>query len=376
MKIGTITIHYGFNFGSALQAYALVKYLNTRVDNVEAKLINYIPPRYSISRRYFKTSKYSNLMKKWAYLLLVAPYKMRNQWIFDRFLNTYISMTKQVNSFSDACEVAREFDVFITGSDQVWNSDYNEGVDPMYYLGFAPETSKKLSYAASCGKDDYSENEWKEIDRLLDNFTGISLREKNSKQLFIDRGYNNAQQSLDPIFLLDKTEWKMIEKRPSRIIDKYVLVYCLDSDEKDLIRIANEVAKARGLKTAIISYSHFWNRYDVDYVYRNQSPNNFLWLISHASYIVTNSFHGVAFSINLEKQFVAVKRRKYNSRLDSILEITGMMDRYIAFDCHFDDRKDIDYEVINQRKKQLVDESESYLQSILKGLKNETCDKD
>lgn len=365
MKIGIITIHYGFNFGSALQAYALSNFINTQLTGVNAKLIKYIPPRYSIYRRYFATNKYKNNIKKMAYLFITMPFKLRNQWIFDRFLDKYIPMTKKINNIYDARNVTGRFDGFITGSDQVWNSDYNEGIDPMYYLEFASATQKKFSYAASCGRDDISSEEWDIIDEYLKSFSGISLRERNTTKSFRDKGYHNAIQSLDPIFLLNKEEWKKIEKRPHTVISEYVLIYCLDSDEDELIRVAKEIANNRKLKIAIISYSHVWNRYDVDYIYRNQSPNNFLWLISHASYVVTNSFHGVAFSINLEKQFVAVKRKRYNNRLDSILETMNLLNRYVIQQEYFKMKDDIDYDKINIRKNSLIKDAVGYLQLML-----------
>lgn len=365
MKIGIITIHYGFNFGSVLQAYALCHYLNDEVENMDAKLINYIPPRYSFKRRYLTTNKVNNPLKKVVYLMLVAPQRIKNQRIFEGFLKKNVPMTHKIFNINEAQKVTTSYDLLITGSDQVWNSDYNEGIDPMYYLAFAPKSARKISYAASCGKDDYTENEWSSIHQLLKDFYSISLREKSTRDLFFTHGYKKVVQCLDPIFLLDKDTWKKLARAPRKKVNGFVLVYCLDSDEDDLIRIAKEVAEEKDLKTAIISYSHFWNKYDVDCVYRNQTPNVFLWLLTNADYVVTNSFHGVAFSINLEKQFVAVKRRKYNNRLDSVLEITGLLDRYIDYDKHFDNRKDIDYSNINRTKDQLINYSKHYLTDVV-----------
>lgn len=366
MKIGVISIHYGFNFGSALQAYALVQFINNDIPNADAKLLNYIPQRYSIKRRYFTTNKYNNVLKKYCYLILVAPQRLKNQRIFNLFLKSNIPMTRKFTKIEDAVPLCNDFDFLICGSDQVWNSDYNEFVDPMYYLTFASDKTVKLSYAASCGKEDYTDEEWNLIYKFLSDFRGVSLREKSSTELFIKHGFLNAIQCLDPIFLLNKDDWRKLQKKPSRHIQDYVLIYYLDSDESDIIRIAKEVAQAKGLKTAIITYSHIWNRYDVDYVFRNESPNIFLWLLFNAKFVVTNSFHGVAFSINLEKQFLAIKRRKYNNRLDSILHIMNLKNRYISCDSSYDNRDDIDYNSINKIKNNLVKESKDYLLGILK----------
>lgn len=365
MKIGIITIHYGFNFGSALQAYALAKYINGKTEDLKAVVIDYIPERYSVKRRYFTTNKPYGLLKKFAYFILVAPQRIYNQHVFNKFLRGNVPMSRRIYDLDTAKKYAGHWDILIAGSDQVWNSDYNEGIDPMYYLAFASSKTKRVSYAASCGKEEYSVEEWKLISSYLTKFSCISLREESSVELFKNHGYKNVMQSLDPVFLLDKSEWADLMVHPRNIPKAYVLIYCLDSDEADLIRIAKQVAEKRGLKTAIVSYCHVWNRYDTDYVFRNQSPNNFLWLVMNADYVVTNSFHGVAFSINLEKQFLAVKRRKYNNRLDSILNIMRLTDRYISYDADFDNREDIDYVQTSEIKRVLVKKSEDFIQAVI-----------
>lgn len=366
MKIGIITIHYGFNFGSALQAYALNRFINSTFSNVDVKLLNYIPVRYCFKRRYLTTSKFINPLKKILYLLLVLPQRIKNEWEFGSFLKNHIPMSPKFTKTMDAKRICNDYDLLITGSDQVWNSDYNEGVDPMYYLDFASEKTKKISYAASCGKDDYTLDEWNSISRLLSDFSGISLREVSSKNLFNKKGFPEAVQSLDPIFLLSAEQWSTLATPPKNPPKDYVLVYFLDSDHSDIIRIANEVAKARGLKTVVISYSHVWNRYNADVVYRNQNPKVFLWLMLNARYVVTNSFHGVAFSINFERQFITVKRRKYNNRLDSILQVMNLTNRYIAYNESFDNRDDINYSFVNELKCQQIEISKEYLKNYIK----------
>lgn len=365
MKIGIITIHFGFNYGSALQAYALSKYINSTFDDIEAYVINYIPERYSKKNRYIKTAKEYRFLKRGMYLLAVAPFQMYVQYIFNKFLKSYVPMTRRVSNKEEAQEVSKDMEILIAGSDQIWNSDYNGGIDPIYYLEFAGTEKRKVSYAASCGKNDYNKKEWEIIDNFLKFFSYISLREEDSLNLFRSHGYIEAVQSLDPVFLINKNEWKKIERKPGKSLKKYVLIYCLDSDETELIRIARQIASEKNLKIAMATYCHIWNYYDVDMLYRNKSPNEFLWLVSHADYIVTNSFHGVAFSINLEKQFVAVKRKKYNCRLDSILKIMGLSDRYIGKGDKFYGKEDIDYNIVNLYKQDYLSISKEYLSNVL-----------
>lgn len=365
MKIGIITIHYGLNFGSALQAYALSKYLSNEGNKVE--VINYIPDRYSVKRRYFSTSRKYSLLKKLLYLVLTFPYKFIYQIIFDKFLNKYLPLTEKITTLQQAKMLYGNYDVLITGSDQVWNNDYNEFIDKMYYLAFGENTSKKISYAASCGKEEYTDSEWTKIKQYLLDFKAIGLREIQSVKSFEEQKIN-AELTLDPIFLLNNNEWEKIERKPRFTYKNYILIYCLDNEEDRLIKIAKLVSKQLNLPIVMVAFCHYWNRFDVDYVYRYQSPTNFLWLVHNASFVVTNSFHGVAFSINFEKQFFVCKRKKYNIRLDSILGILDLKDRYVS-ESDFSNKvfaiNEIDYDHINALKDRYIKSSVEFLSKAI-----------
>ncbi len=365
MKIGIITIHYGLNFGSALQAYALSEYLSMKGNKVE--VINYIPDRYSIKRRYFSSSRKYSLIKKLLYLVLTFPYKFIYQIIFDKFLKKHLPLGGKITTLEQAKKQYGNYDVLISGSDQVWNNDYNEFIDKMYYLDFGNNTSKKISYAASCGKEEYTYSEWAEIKKYLADFKAIGLREIQSVKFFEEKKIN-SELTLDPIFLLNKNEWEQIEQKPRFTYKNYILIYCLDNDEDSLIKIAKLISRQLNLPIVMVAFCHYWNRFDVDYVYRYQSPTNFLWLIHNASFVVTNSFHGVAFSINFEKQFLVCKRKKYNIRLDSILEIFDLKKRYVNESDFSSDAlkiKAIDYKHINSLKDKYVKSSNDFLSKAI-----------
>lgn len=366
MKIGIITIHYGLNFGSALQAYALSRFLSKKAE-YKVEVINYIPERYSVRRRYFTTSRNYSLIKKIVYLILTFPYKFFYQCIFDKFLNRFLPLGPKISTLSQAHSIYGNYDVLITGSDQVWNNDYNEFIDKMYYLSFGAKTSKKISYAASCGKEEYTDSEWAEISQYLANFKAIGLRELQSVKRFEEHKIN-SELTLDPIFLLNKNEWKTIEQKSRVVFKNYILIYCLDNEEDSLIKIAKSISKQMNLPIVMIAFCHYWNRYEVDYVYRYQNPANFLWLIDNASFVVTNSFHGVAFSINFEKQFLVCKRKKYNIRLDSILEILDLKNRYVDESDFSNDAiaiNKINYNHINTLKEKYINSSVEFLSKAI-----------
>lgn len=367
MKIGIITIHFGINYGSALQAYSLSNYIRNMGEEVE--LINYIPERYSIKRRYFYTSEKNNFLIKCGYLVAVAPSKFIYNHIFNRFLRLYTPLGKKINKYKKLKEEYDKYDLLITGSDQVWNSDYNEGLDRAYFLEFAGKKTKKISYAASCGKTEFSFAELKKMKEYLDTFIGISVREEQALELLYNMGIDNVTHVLDPIFLFNRKEWeKCIKKRT--ISENYLFMYILDGDDKETVDIGVKIAKSLGLKTVLISYGHVWsgdNR--VDYYLIQKSPLDFIELMMHADYIVTNSFHGVAFSINFNKQFVAFRRKHYNSRIDSIVKMVGLSERLI--DINNDKKivemmtKRIEYAVVNPKLEKYRDKSKTFLKDML-----------
>lgn len=363
MKIGIISIHYGLNFGSALQAYAFAFYLKHYTKH-SVEVINYIPERYSVRRRYFYTPRYNSIIKKILYNIVTFPYKFIFQHIFDNFLKKNLPLGEKINDIVKANQLYGDYDALIAGSDQIWNNDYNESIDKMYYLVFANEHSVKISYAASCGKDDYTKEDWATIKGYISSFDYISLREYQSVECF-KKHQICSSLALDPIFLLNQSEWEKIEKRPRKVFDNYILIYCLDNVEDKLIKIAKKISSKYNLPVVMIAFCHYWNHYDVDYIYRFQGPSNFIWLMRNASFVVTNSFHGVAFAINFEKQFWVCKRQKYNIRLDSILDIMNLKDRYVNSYDEPINYSEIDYFKVNKLKNQYLRNSKDFLYMAL-----------
>lgn len=357
-----LTIHYGINYGSALQTCALFQYLKDRYEEVE--VINYIPERYKQDQA-FKVLKPSKTnVKRMLYQMLTRNKKKVSLQKFDEFYKENIVLTKVMYSIDELKRYCADFDYLIVGSDQVWNSDYNKGIDPVYYLAFASSDCKKIAYAASCGKDNYSEEEWIKIRELLSDFRKISLRESNMTNTFNSKGIT-ASFVCDPVFLLSVDEWKIKTKEVLDIPDDYLLIYCLDSDKDALIELGNRIAKTKGLKTVLISFFSVIANKKVDYYVEGYGPAEFLSLMQNASYVVTNSFHGVAFSIRFNKQFVVAKRKYYNSRITSLLDELGLSHRYIEPDSDIADFDDICFGEVEIRLNTYVQTSEKYIQESI-----------
>ncbi len=324
-KVAVITIHFGINYGSALQSYAMAKVL-TDV-GLSVKVINYIPERYSFKNIYFEKPGVVGKLK----CLAVMPFRSKYQHIFSAFLKKNVPLTPQYHDISELEMHCSKYDAYFAGSDQIWNSYYNTRVDPAYFLSFAPKKAKKISYAASFGKSELEANEKEYTRHLLKNFNCISVREEQAKHIVNELGFV-ASHVLDPTMLIDKTEWSKLRTSHREMIH-YVLVYALNHEEMTLINFARAIADTYSLRVKLISFSYTKQSIPgLDDYLTYQSPVDFVKLILEADYIVTNSFHGVAFSINLNKQFIAVRRKKYNSRLQSILKTFDLYDRMVEDD--------------------------------------------
>lgn len=361
-KVGVITIHYGNNYGSALQAYALQEYLKNRGDDVV--LLNYLPERYLVDCNHIINKKNEFIIKEFIYRILTYRKKKKCLKTFELFLTSHIKISKKLYNSDDLYKIANDCNIVIVGSDQVWNSDYNDGIDLNYYLSFVPKGIKKIAYAASCGKDDYTPKEWLQIKELLSDFDAISLRESDMVKRFREIGINSSLVC-DPVFLLTPKEWEKIMVCTNQIENDYLLIYCLESNKKELIDLGNKIAKQRGLKTVIVSYYSIRHSRDVDYNLEVSNPSVFISLVSNSSYVITNSFHGVAFSIIFNKQFLVLKRNKYNSRITSLLKRFDIMDRYIDLDEKLVFQNDIDYQNINVLKQTFINESKDFLNKVI-----------
>lgn len=323
MKIDILTIHFGVNYGSALQSYALSKVLEDLENEVE--IINYIPKRYN----YWviaKKNKY-NFGLIIAYYIIKFPFIYYQRKVFNRFLKENLKMTKCYHTPNEIKENIPFADVYFVGSDQIWNFDYNDYNDMSYFLDFLNKDKVKISYAASIGKEKITTLENKVLKKYLKEFNYISVREDSAKNI-LGKINIKAEHVLDPTMLLTREEWstKFKGKLPYK---NYLLVYVMDNQYKNLIDFAEKVAIEKKLKIVVITFRKTKDK-RVDKEYILKSPFEFINLLDKSKFIVTNSFHGVAFSINFSKQFVAIGKEKYNTRIKSLLNVFDLKSRYIS----------------------------------------------
>lgn len=341
-KAAFITVHVGSNFGSVLQSIATVKVIKSL--GVEPLLIDYIPDRVTYRRRFKRMFKGPISFIKG---LVFLPNFIKNTHIYSSFLKNYCPMSPAFydkDDFAKKCPIA---DYYITGSDQVWNSKHNEGFNDRYYFAQLPEEAVRISFAPSIGETELSEEHIARIKSLLSRYKAISVREESAKQLIESMGLE-ATRLLDPTFMLNKEEWKAYMSK--RIVtEDYLLIYTPYNtlDKKAIFDAARKIAKEKGLK--VVTFSWDWRKDKMaDKTITYADPGDFLSLMHYANYVVTNSFHGTAFSINLNKQFSVFMPSAFSTRISSIIDLCGLEARMVLDKFDYDKANEcIDYTSVN-----------------------------
>ena len=362
-----ITIFDNTNFGTYLQAVALGIILK-RI-GYDVTVLRYIRPfmKYSSRKRAVFTSTRNPL--KW----LLRLYKLR---IWKRlrdkdydFVARHLPITKEVNTLNELRALDTPADIYITGSDQVWNHIHNKGIDENFYLTFAPSNKPKVAYSASIGLNELSDNEKAIIKSLLSSYSAISVREKQAVDLLGDIGVQ-AYQTLDPTFLLTSSDWQSMLPQTAPEKENYLLIYSVETKSQDAIidYVARKVAKEKKLKIYGVYYGGSYNRIsccDKNFYYA--TPDVFLSLIINATFVVVSSFHGTAFSINLNKQFYTISPARFNSRIDSLLEMCGLQSRKITSNNQeIHTESEINYNPVNKILSIERNKSINYLKSLKK----------
>jgi len=310
VKIGILTFCNAYNLGAALQAFSLQKKMEELGNQVE--LIDYRCPAIEKMHQPHPVLQRGLTLKARIYnLLFNLTYPSRKKQ-FQRFQQEM----KRSHSYTrgNIAETNGKYDLFITGSDQVFNLKLT-GNDSTYFLDFVTN-GKKASYAPSLGpfipeqKERY--REW------LGSFDALSVREKSSaEQLQRELGIH-AEVMPDPVFLHSKEAWRELLGIQEKRGEKYVLIYAL-LEKPELYAIANKVAKEKKLKIYVIT-KLLKPRGKADRVLRDVGPKDFVELISNAEYVVTNSFHGTAFSLIFEKPFTTLLPENAPERIEDLLQ--------------------------------------------------------
>lgn len=315
MFVRTVTFQRANNYGAAMQTYALAKYLTDTGNKVE--ILNYCPDWM----RQIDSPFYGFLCKpSWENFKLLSSRIIKRQK-FEEFLTKFSQVGEL---FKNKVELAKlpDCDIYVAGSDQIWNPEITNGLDDIYLLDF-PTAAVKIAYAASCGLDELPDGLVQSVTKKISSFKGVFVREHYLEKRLKDWGANNAVGVLDPTFLLDRESYRDIEIVPK--YSKYLLIYTMFQSKK-LRQLAKKVADYYGLQIVEVSAQKEW---PADYVEPFAGPREWLGLIDKADFVITNSFHGAALSINYRKNLYVMKAENRSSRIYSMLDDFDMNDRFV-----------------------------------------------
>ncbi|GAB6069236.1 polysaccharide pyruvyl transferase family protein [Thiomicrorhabdus hydrogeniphila] len=369
MKIGILTFHFSKNYGALFQAYALRKWLQEQ--GHEAEFINYQPEHLESGGKIsFKTLFSKSTLK----VVFLKTIELREKLFgnknvkqgFDKFHENVLSVKRTAFKSKEELEACNfELDLLICGSDQIWNPSDHFGVDPVYFLDFKTHSSpKKISYAASFGRSEIPKYFHDEISALINKLDAISVREKSGVELVEKLTGKTSSLVPDPTLLL--SDYSQLFEPYKTKSEDFVFCYYLRS-KKTVDKVAQHVSDFYQLPIYSPHNPHRrWTEIG-ETIY--PSPKQWLYLLNKSKFVVTNSFHGTALSILLNKPFVVVGigggRAKYNERVLNLLTQLGLESRIIT---EYSTKSvaelikiDIDWDLVNQKVQTLRSTGEAFL---------------
>ena len=358
MKIGILTFHDALNVGAVLEAFALQEYIEGLGYNIE--FINYsCRPKFTVKRIVGRTL--SNTIAKIKDFANYTLYGMRGKY------NKVLHVSKVEYSNKTLSEANSEYDIFIVGSDQVWN--FNRKLNYAYLLSFVNEKKKKVAYAVSMGQCNIPIHLHDELKTHLRSFNYVSCREENAT-VFLNSLTENTlsvRQCVDPTLLISPVLYENIAVKPKR--ERFAVSYILNQlDAKQRREI---VAFCRNKKIPLV------NLRNPDTCIRLKSAENkvvppYEWLgyIIDSEYVVCGSFHATVFSLIFHKQFVVIESEDIyasggNQRVRSLLRPLGLEDRCICHE-HISVviEREIDWQSIDKRLDVIRKDSECFLNEV------------
>lgn len=332
--VGVVTLHNSPNYGSCLQTYATQRVLDGL--GVNACIIDYY--RYdAIPENETDRALDGQLARKLPVFRIpgvkalaripVSKMVERRAAPLNDFRQSALNLTPRKYYSSENLEAEPPAcDVYCTGSDQVWNSKWNGGFERAFYLSFAPEGARRIAYASSIGKSSLEDWEIPLMREALSRYSAISVREAEAADLLDSIGVRGAVPVIDPTLMLNPADWRAVSDgwSPER---PYILLYQLNRSP-DFDAYAQRVSKLIGLPVVRIAYGIHEKRRN-EAVVICPTVGRFLSLFFGAELVLTDSFHGSAFSVNLGKPFVSIAPERFSSRIGNLLAMTGLEGRLL-----------------------------------------------
>lgn len=365
LSIGILTFQSSDNYGALLQAFALqekVRTLLNEYDSSEVQIIDYISKNKAHMYKTLDISL-SYPLRRNINSLLNFSYKRKKKSISDKFRSNKLNLTKPYYSITELNKDEVRWAKVVVGSDQVWNP-INTNFDKRYFLDFVIDNQKKISYAASFGISDIPKDYKEDMASLLKSISFISVREEQGKEIVRELAKREVIKVLDPTLLHSIDFWRSFEVE-MKLPDKYILLYSLN-DYTELTQIAIDIQEKKGIPVIQIATS--WkSKKNRNFDQVIPTIEQFVFLFDHAEIVLTDSFHGVAFSIVFQKEFQVFlhKSNKAHSRIESLLELLGLNQLIIRSYPEHNALKEIDYSLAKCELKEQQDISISFLKNSL-----------
>lgn len=349
MKIGIVTFPRAINYGTSLQAAALRAVLLRGGNDVA--FCEHQCERIDSSNALFDLKRITDLKYTIAHLCNL-PMAVKRKQAFGDFWKKY---------FQFSADPLESYDAVVTGSDQVWNYNLTDH-DLFYYLDFDKKDTKKVAYAASFGLSSVPAEQHEQLRPLLEDFDHLSVRENTAAKIVNDIcGHEIARTVLDPTLLLDREQWREMSD-PAIQGGGYIYVYTVFNSDT-LWDFAEELSRKTGLPIRTVSYSCFHKR-NAQYSFI-AGPAQWLSYMLGADYVVTNSFHGMAFSVNFQKRFfyeLPPASSGVSSRLADMAEKYGLQEREIR---RAEPDRAIDWEKVNEQLEKDRQDSMAFIQEFI-----------
>ena len=320
MKIGILTLHRALNYGAVLQTMGLYNYLKKM--NYQVEIIDFVPNEIY---GYYNYKIFSKPITIRSVVSKTLRYRRNKKEFkaFESFVGENFQLSKTCYTEMELKEIINQFDSVICGSDQIWNPKAIAGMTDVYYLNFIENNKiRKISYAASYGNINTIKKLEENLKEYFKSFTAISVREEEAVEKTKQLSNKDVKRLIDPSMLIEKEDYKNKEKE-IEVPAKYILVYKLK--ENDIMtNNAIEIAKMLNIKIESLG-----KKVPNSIFLKTIGPGEFLYLCDHAEYVFTNSFHGTVFSLIYNKPFLTFGNGNYNSRMETILNITNQRKRMI-----------------------------------------------
>ena len=351
MKTATITLHDTNNAGSSLQSFALQHFLLE--NGIENEIIDYVP-------RYVRTN--GRFIKTLARQVIYWKESREQKKNFLYFKNNFLKVTsRQYYSYKELIKNPPTADCFIAGSDQIWNASYACGRDPAFYLAFTD--GPKISYAASIGKEEITEDEQSIYSRFLQGYRSISVREKSSQIFLCQKLRREIYYVCDPVLLNPAEVYRSIQS-PCLIQEPYALIYLVTPSDL-LLRALQSIREEYNCKIVLIG--GFKEKCPCDYHLRSIGPQDFLSLIDHSLFVLSSSFHATVFSHIYGKNFAVIPPENNQARIRQFLEISGLKQRLLENESEILSAiSTIDFQESHRRLQAFVQYSQEWLLDSLK----------